>query len=67
MAAMTDQFTSLSPAALRNIIANIDESLAIFAQHPDRLHATELQAKSQLVALRAQMVARLEKHPENDE
>lgn len=61
---MTDQFTSLSPAALRDIIAKIDESLAIFAQQSDRLHATELQAKSMLMALRARMVERLENHPD---
>lgn len=61
---MTDQFTSLSPTALRDILAHIDSTLAIFALYPDRLHATELQAKSMLVKLRAQIVERLENHPD---
>jgi hypothetical protein len=63
---MTDQFTSLSPAALRDIIANIDESLAVFGRHAGRLHATEFQAKNMLLALRARMVERLANHPEGD-
>jgi hypothetical protein len=61
---MTDQFTALSPVALRDIIAKIDESLAIFELHTDRLHATELQTKSMLVVLRARLVERLENHPD---
>jgi hypothetical protein len=63
---MTDQFTSLSPAALRDIIAKIDESLAVFERHSGRLHATEFQAKNMLLALRARMMERLQNHPESD-
>lgn len=66
MRPMTDQFTALSPTALRDIIANIDRSLEIYAQYADRLHATELQAKSMLLALRARIVAQLENHPETE-
>jgi hypothetical protein len=61
---MTDQFTSLSPAAMRDIIAKIDESLAIFARHAGHLHASEEQAKNLLLALRKRMLERLENHPE---
>lgn len=64
MAAMTDQFTSLSPTALRDIIAKIDESLAIFERHSGRLHAAEFQAKNMLLALRSRMLERLEHHPD---
>ncbi len=62
--AMTDQFTSLSPAAMRDILAKIDESLAIFERHSGRLHASEFHAKSMLLALRAQMMERLRNHPD---
>jgi hypothetical protein len=63
---MTDQYTSLSPAALRDIITNIDETLAVFARHPDRLRATELKVKVMLIALRAQVVEQLESHPDRE-
>ena len=59
---MTDQYTSLSPAALRDIIANIDETLAVFDRHPDRLRASELKVKVMLIALRAQVLEQLENH-----
>jgi hypothetical protein len=61
---MTDQYTSLSPAALKDIITHIDQSLAILARHLDGLSATELQIKKMLMALRARLVDRLENHPD---
>jgi len=63
---MTDQFTSLSPAAMRDIIAKIDESLAVFEQHTGRLHTSEFQAKTMLIALRTRMIERLQSHPDGD-
>jgi hypothetical protein len=63
---MTDQFTSLSPAALQEIIANIDRSLAIFAPHADRLRPAELQAMEMLFALRTRILVQLENHPDRD-
>ena len=64
---MTDQFTSLSPAAMRDIITKIDESLSVFDRHTGRLHTSEFQAKMMLIALRAQMIERLKLHPEGGE
>jgi hypothetical protein len=61
---MTDQYTSLSPAALKDIITHIDQSLAILARHRDRLNATESQIKKMLMALRAKLVDKLERHPD---
>ena len=62
--AMTDQYTFLSPAALRDIIANLDQSLAVFDRYPGRLPANELQVKKMLIALRARLIEQLENHPE---
>jgi len=64
---MTDQSTSLSPAALRDIIANLDKSLEIFARDPDRLHVSELQTRKMLLALRERIVTQLQKHPESED
>lgn len=61
---MTDQFTSLSPAALKDIIAHIDRSLAVFARHPNQLSAPELQIKRMLEALRLRLADQLQNHPE---
>jgi hypothetical protein len=63
-AAMTDQSTSLSPAALRDIIANIDKSLEVFARNPERLHASEVQTRQMLLSLRERIATQLENHPE---
>lgn len=64
---MTDQFTSLTPAAMRDIIAQIDKSLAIFERHQGSLNVAELQAKNMLAALRERMVDGLLAHPDRDE
>ena len=61
---MTEHFTSLSPAALREIIANLEQSLAIYAQHPHRLQASEEEGRKLIMALRARLLDRLENHPD---
>lgn len=54
---MTDHFTSLSLAALKDIIAHVEESIALIEKHKDRrrLTASEIQIKSMLSAVRRQL------------
>lgn len=59
--AMTDQFTSLTPAAIKEIVDHIDESVAVFAKYKGRLSAPELQVKSMLMAMRRQLLEQLER------
>lgn len=56
---MTDQFTSLTPAAIKEIIAHIDESVAVFEKYKGRISAPELQVKSMLMAMRRQLIEQL--------
>jgi hypothetical protein len=58
-APMTDQFTSLTPAAIKEIITHIDESVAVFDKYKGRLSAPELQVKSMLMAMRRQLLEQL--------
>jgi hypothetical protein len=56
---MTDQFTSLTPAAIKEIITHIDESIAVFEKYKGRISAPELQVKSMLMAMRRQLIEQL--------
>lgn len=58
---MTDQFTSLTPSAIREIIAHIDESLAVFNKNKGRISVTDLRIKSMLTTLRSQLLEQLER------
>jgi len=58
---MTDQFTSLTPAAIRDIISHLDESIAVFGKYKGRMTASEIQVKSMLAALRRQLLEELGK------
>jgi hypothetical protein len=57
---MTDQFTSLTPSAIREILAHIDESLAVFEKNKGRISITDLRIKSMLTTLRAQLNEQLD-------
>ena len=57
---MTDQFTSLTPAAIKDIVVHLDESIAVFDKYKGRMTATEIQVKSMLAALRRQMLEQLQ-------
>lgn len=57
---MTDQFTSLTPTAIREIMAHIDESLAVFEKNKGRISLTDLRIKSMLTTLRGQLAEQLE-------
>lgn len=59
---MTDQFTSLTPAAIKEIITHIDESVAVFAKYKGRMTASEIQVKSMLMALKRQLLEQLDQH-----
>jgi hypothetical protein len=52
---MTDQFTSLPVAALKGIIAHLDESISLMDRHDGRLTLSEIQVKSMLTAVRRQL------------
>jgi hypothetical protein len=56
---MTDQFTSLTPAAIRDIVVHLDESIAVFDKYKGRMTASEIQVKSMLAALRRQLLEQL--------
>jgi len=58
---MTDQFTSLTPAAIKDIVGHLDESIAVFDKYKGRMTASEIQVKSMLSALRRQLIEQLEK------
>lgn len=58
---MTDQFTSLTPAAIKEIIAHIDESISVFEKYRGRMTGTEVKVKSMLITLRAQLIEQLGK------
>lgn len=63
---MTDQFTSLTTAAIKEIISHIDKSLAVFEKYRGRMSVPELQVKSMLTALRKQMVEQLQRQTERE-
>jgi hypothetical protein len=56
---MTDQFTSLTPAAIKDIIVHLEESIAVFDKYKGRMTASEIQVKSMLAALRRQLLEQL--------
>ena len=61
---MTDQFTSLSPRALKEIIEKLDEGLAHFEQRKTRLPAAEIKIQKMMKELRARLAERLASRPE---
>jgi hypothetical protein len=63
---MTDQFTSLTPAAIKEIIAHIDESVAVFEKYKGRMSAPELQVKSMLMAMRRQLIEQLSRQAKDE-
>ena len=63
---MTDQFTSLTPTAIKEIIGHIDESVAVFEKYKGRMSAPELQVKSMLMAMRRQLIEQLNRQNEGD-
>jgi hypothetical protein len=63
---MTDQFTSLTPAAIKEIISHIDESVAVFEKYKGRMSAPELQVKSMLMAMRRQLIEQLSRQGKDE-
>lgn len=63
---MTDQFTSLTSAAIKEIISHIDNSLSVFDKYKGRMSVAELQVKSMLTALRRQMLDQLRRQSERE-
>ncbi|HYC71970.1 MAG TPA: hypothetical protein VEB66_12230 [Opitutaceae bacterium] len=63
---MTDQFTSLSSAAIKEILSHIDNSLSAFEKYKGRMSVPELQVKSMLTALRKQMAEQLQRQAERE-
>ncbi len=61
---MTDQFTSLTPAAIKEILVHLDEGIAVFSKYKGRMTASELQVKSMLTALRGQLIEQLARQSE---
>lgn len=58
---MTDQFTSLTSTAIKEIVAHIDNSLAVFEKYQGRMSVPEVQVKSMLTTLRKQMLEQLQR------
>lgn len=63
---MTDQFTSLTSTAIREIIAHLDNSLLVFDKYKGRMSVAELQVKSMLSALRKQMQEQLQRQSQRE-
>ena len=63
---MTDQFNSLTPAAIKEIIEHIEESISVFEKYKGRMTASELQVKSMLSALRRQLLEQLDQQRKDE-
>jgi hypothetical protein len=63
---MTDQFTSLTPAAIKEIIVHIDESIAVFDKYKGRMTGTEIKVKSMLLTLRSQLLDQLSRQADRE-
>jgi hypothetical protein len=58
---MTDQFSSLTPAAMLEIIREIDASLAILDRYRMRPTAAQIRMRSMLLTVRAELIEQLTK------
>lgn len=56
---MTDQFTTLTPAGMRQIIENLDASIAVLDRHRGKMTAQQIQIKSMLTTVRRQLEEQL--------
>jgi hypothetical protein len=63
---MTDQFTSLTPTAIKEIIVHIDESIAVFDKYKGRMTGTEIKVKSMLLTLRSQLLDQLSRQADRE-
>lgn len=64
---MTDQFTSLTPTAIKEIIVHIDESIAVFDKYKGRMTGTEIKVKSMLLTLRSQLLDQLSRQADRED
>lgn len=62
---MTEQYTSLSLATLKEIAAGVDRTLALFDRHRMPLASSEENVRSMLQKLRLQLQKQIEHHPDN--
>lgn len=62
---MTGQRTSLSLAALKQIIAGIDQSIAVFDRTGASLTSSEWGVRNMLYKLRGELAGQIDRHPEN--
>jgi hypothetical protein len=62
---MTDQYTSLSLAALKEIAAGVDHTLAIFKRQGLPLSSAEEDVRAMLQKLRLDVQTQLDRHPDN--
>ena len=62
---MTDQFTSLPTAALKDIIVHIDESISLIEKHKGRITVSDIQVKSMLAAVRRQLLEHMREREED--
>ena len=52
---MTDQSSTLTPAATRQIISHIHEAIAVLDRHRGRISAQHIQMRAMLHAVKAQL------------
>jgi hypothetical protein len=62
---MTDQFTSLPLAALKDIVAHVEESISLIEKHKGRITASDIQVKSMLSAVRRQLVEHMKEREQD--
>lgn len=62
---MTDQYTSLTLATLKEIAAGLDRTLALFNRHGRTLASAEEDVRAMLQKLRLQVEKQIEHHPDH--
>jgi len=62
---MTDQYTSLTLATLKEIATGLDRTIALFNRHHKPLSSAEEDVRAMLQKLRLQLEKQIIHHPEN--
>jgi hypothetical protein len=62
---MTDRYSSLSLATLKEISAGVDRTLGIFERRRDPLGSSEMEVKAILQKLQGHLAALIGRHPDN--
>jgi hypothetical protein len=64
---MTDHITSLTPAAMRELIETLDQGLALFGLQNASLSASEVKIRQMILEVRNQVAAQLANRPDGQQ